>query len=152
MNTQISLSFELICLLSWLLKNEQAMLNTLIKHAVEHGFAEEIGKIDETDYLKVSDHLYDTVLDFLDFLEKNMIKNLETIQIDHKTKDVILPTLQKIEAGSMDFKTIWLSMQQTKARVGKTHTVAPENIQNPTEILFERLLKNWKPNNKETLN
>lgn len=151
MSTQISLSFELICLLSWLLKNEQAMLNSLVKHAIEKGFAEEIGKIDEDDYLKVSDQLYDTVIDFLDFLEKTMIKNLETIQVDHKTKDVILPTLQKIEAGSLDFKTIWLSMQQTKARVNKGQAI-PENLSNPTEILFERLLKNWKPNNKETLN
>lgn len=179
MTTQISLSFELICLINWLLKNETATLNSLVKNAIERGFAEELEKLEaqeqnmamnqSLEQTEETDNLYNTLLDFLDFLEHSLIKNLETMHVDHKTKDAILPALQKIETDSLDLKTMWLSMQQTKARVSKkTGTKAARNhhnhdhkvvekpqvtaVQNPTEILFEQLIKNWKPTSKETIN
>jgi hypothetical protein len=167
MTTQISLSLELISLINWMLKKEKTMLNSLVKHAIEHGFIEELAKAESAEQQYQPEELHNTLVDFLDFLEHTLIKNLETIQVDEKTKDAILPALQKIETDSLDFKTVWMSMQQTKARVGgkryhKTASVVkktPEAItapaalvQNPMEILFEELLKNWKPNNKETVN
>ncbi len=169
MSTQISLSFELICLVSWLLKNEKAMLNTLVKHAIQHGFVDELQQLENADQANTNENLYETLLDFLEHLEQTLIKNLETIHVDHKTKDEILPALQKIENDSLDFKTVWLSMQQTKAKVNKKHhkavnashahtpqssKPAPQDIAQPnaTDILFEQILKNWKPNNKESVN
>jgi hypothetical protein len=172
MSTQISLSLELISLLSWLLKHEKTALSNLVRNALEHGFAEEIDQIDNTVDNGVNEDLYNTVLDFLDYLEDNLIKNLENIQVDHKTKDTIMPTIQKLEGDSLDYKTLWMSMQQTKARMNKAtrkeitaeakSVVTEPSLQatepalqapkNANEILFEQLLKNWKPRNKETLN
>lgn len=173
MTAQISLSFELICLINWLLKNEPAMLNTLVKNAIERGFVDELEKVEMLEQspsteTEATDNLYNTLLDFLEFLEHTLIKNLETVQVDNTTKDAILPALQKLEVDSLDVKTMWLSMQQTKARVNKkmrakntqcsnshNHDVVEKPklaIESPTEILFEQLIKNWKPNNKETIN
>lgn len=166
MSAQISLSFELICLISWLLKNETATLNSLVKNAIERGFAEELEKLEALEQTLISeqteesDDLYNTLLDFLDYLEHSLFKNLETMHVDHTTKDAILPALQKIETNSLDIKTMWLSMQQTKARVGKksqakgARRLQPQvpALQNPTDILFEQLIKNWKPNGKEIIN
>ena len=42
MSAQISLSFELISLLNWLLRHEKTMLNNVISHSLERGFAEEL--------------------------------------------------------------------------------------------------------------
>lgn len=153
--------------MAWLIKHERASLNSLIKHAIEHGLGEELEKINTFDQTQ-ADALYDTLLDFINFMEKSLLKSLETVQVDNKTKDAILPALQKIETDILDFKTVWLSMQQTKARVSKNHhkesqiqeVHAPINngdaiakhSPDATEILFERLLKNWKPTNKETVN
>ena len=168
MSAQISLSFELVSLLNWLLRHEKTMLNTMVKHALERGFAEELEKIDPSTANADSEELYNTVLDFLDHLEHTVIKNLETVNVDNKTKDAIMPTLQKLEGDNLDQKTLWLSMQQTKARILKaqqtrTQKVTAENnprqetkvieqTQQANEILFEQLLKNWKPTNKETMN
>ncbi len=170
MSAQISLSFELISLLNWLLRHEKAMLNAMLKQALEHGFAEELEKVDAASIAAAeSEELYHTVLDFLEYLEHSLIKNLETINVDNKTKDAIMPTLQKLEADSLDHKTLWLSMQQTKARMLKakqlipqqqTKAIAPEaapeakidHSEHANKILFEQLLKNWKPNNKDVMN
>ena len=164
MTTQISLSLELISLINWMLKKEKTLLNSLVKHAIEHGFIEELAKAESTEQQYQPEEIHNTLVEFLDFLEHTLIKNLETIQVDEKTKDAILPALQKIETDSLDFKTAWMSMQHTKARVGRKRypkartetleatTTPTPMVQNPMEILFEELLKNWKPNNKETVN
>ena len=164
MSAQISLSFELISLLNWLVRHEKAMLNSIIRHALERGFAEELEKIDTTQTVANHEDLYNTVLDFLEYLEHALIKNMDSIHIDTSTKDAIMPTLHKLEADSLDQKTLWLSMQQTRARILKAQqekkSSAPAHetpqqtphSQHASEILFQQLLKNWKPNNKETMN
>lgn len=171
MSAQISLSFELISLLNWLLRHEKTLLNAMLKQALEHGFAEELEKVDAASMAAAeSEELYSTVLDFLEYLEQSLVKNLESIHVDNKTKDAIMPTLQKLEADSLDHKTLWLSMQQTKARMLKAKQLITQQQQpkaakteasgeaktNHTEhankILFEQLLKNWKPNNKDVMN
>lgn len=168
MSAQISLSFELVSLLNWLLRHEKTMLNTLVKHALERGFAEELDKIDPTTASTDGEELYNTVLDFLDHLEHTLIKNMESVHVDNRTKEAIMPTLQKLEGDNLDQKTLWLSMQQTKALILKAQQAVPQKSMTDTavasqatpanhnqqanEILFQQLLKNWKPNNKETMN
>ena len=163
MSSPVSLSFELICLLNWLVRREKALLNTLVKRAVENGFVGELEIGSEVDSMESPEQLYTAVLDFLEFLEQALIRNLETIQVDGNTKDRILPALQKIEPGNLDLRTVWLSMQQTKTRLKKELKMPTQTsqrisedekivIQGPEKILFEQLLKNWKPTNKETLN
>ena len=69
MTTQISLSFELICLISWLLKNDKVMINTLVKHALDNGFVEEIAKIDAENHGEVAENMYSNLVTFLEYLE-----------------------------------------------------------------------------------
>lgn len=171
MSAQISLSFELISLLNWLLRHEKVTLNTMLKQALEHGFAEELERVDAASMAAAeSEELYSTVLDFLEYLEQSLVKNLESIHVDNKTKDAIMPTLQKLEADSLDHKTLWLSMQQTKARMLKAKQLITQqqppkaaktessgeaknsHTEHANKILFEQLLKNWKPNNKDVMN
>lgn len=150
--------------MSWLLKNEKQGLNTLIKHAVQHGFSEELEKVESLDHTKVSEQLYTTILDFLVLLEQILMKNLETISLDTTTKDAILPALEKIDLDSLDDRTIWLSMQQTKDKLHKHNNHSLKHKHNTEEkttkqasneqakkILFEQLIKNWKPTKNEPL-
>ena len=70
MTAHISLSFELISLITWIIKNERNLLNNLVKQAVEHGFAEELNNVQTVpDPKTVNDHMAHNVLDFLEFLE-----------------------------------------------------------------------------------
>ncbi len=157
-SNNISLSLELICLMNWLLKHEKQGLNTLIKQAIQHGFAKELEKIDTQNYTQIADDLYSTILDFLLHFEKVLLKNIETVQLDSATQNAILPALERIDIDSVDGKTLWLSMQQTKAKLGKNgqETVKPaelaEKQQDPKAIFFEQIIKNWKPTKDDLLN
>ncbi|MFA5306135.1 MAG: hypothetical protein WC365_01660 [Candidatus Babeliales bacterium] len=155
MTTQISLSLELVYLINWMLTHQRSQLNALVKQAIKKGFIEELATIDEAE-TQSTDFLYATLTDFLDYLEKNLIKQLETVTVSQETKDNVVPALRKVDMNNLDFKTVWSSMQQTRARLGSPSTpqLAPTNneVQNATEILFEEILKNWKPTNKETVN
>jgi hypothetical protein len=158
MTTQISLSLELVYLINWMLTHQRAQLSAIVQQAVKQGLVEELSTLEEVEHTQSADFLYATLTNFLDFLEKNLIKQLETINVGSDVKDAIVPTLRKVDANNLDFKTVWESMQHTKARL-KAPTTSPRRTravppvtQNATEILFEELLKNWKPNNKETVN
>ncbi len=167
MSTQVSLSIELVCLLNWLVRHEKAMLNNLLKHALERGFADELDKIDVTLLGGDNEELQNTVLDFLDYLEYLLARNLEAVHVDHTTRNAIMPTLQRLAIDNLDDRTLQASMRHTKAQVlrpenqqtidGLAQTMAPAQArqaqsQHINKILFEQLLKNWKPNNKETMN
>ncbi len=156
MTTQISLSLELVYLINWMLTHQRSQLNALVKQAIKQGFIEELATIDEAENIQSADFLYATLTDFLDYLEKNLIKQLETISVNQEAKDSVMPALRKVDMNNLDFKTVWSSMQQTKVRLGTPNTpqrrAASNEVQKATEILFEEILKNWKPTNKETVN
>ena len=154
MNTSLSLSFELIYLMDWLLKNEKKMLNALIKHAIKKGLAHDIKKLDSTDVNDVSEKLYDTILDFLLYFEDSLAKNLDTVQLDTKTEDAILPTLKRIDLDNLGENTVKLSMQETKSQLNDSAEEEEGTVfkNHADKVLFEQILKNWKPTTKDTLN
>ena len=155
MNTSLSLSFELIYLMGWLLKNEKKMLNALIKHAIKKGLAQDIKSLNPTDFSQVSDKLYNVILDFLLYLEDSLAKNLDNIQLDTKTEDAILPSVKKIDLENLDLSTIKLSMQQAKSQLNNLEAIADNDQafeEDAKKLLFEQILKNWMPTKNESLN
>lgn len=155
MNTSLSLSFELIYLMGWLLKNEKKMLNALIKHAIKKGVAQDIKSLNPADFSEVSDKLYNVILDFLLYLEDSLAKNLDNVQLDTKTEEAILPAIKKIDQEALDINTIKLSMQQAKSQLNEQDLQAGEGEtfeEDAKKLLYEQILKNWMPTKNEDLN
>lgn len=153
MSSHVSISFELILLINWIMKNEKTLINTLIKNALEKGFLQELEKNNQKDTIQTSDQLYAIILEFLIQLEKALIKNLETIAQDQQATEAVLPIFKKMNFENIDLKTIWLSLQQAKTKFNKSYPQKQPAAENEaTTLLFEQLLKNWKPTKKEPLN
>lgn len=156
MNSSLSLSFELIYLMGWLLKNEKKMLNALVKHAIKKGLAHDLKEMNPSDLGDMSDKLYKVILDFLVYLEDSLAKNLDSVDLDSKTEDAILPAVKKLDYDHLDLKTIRLSMQQAKSQLSNNPDGPQENdvtfVEDAQKLLYEQILKNWAPNNNETLN
>lgn len=134
------------------------MLNALIKHAIKKGLARDIKNLDSTDVNEASEKLYDTILDFLLYLEDSLANNLDNVQLDTKTEDAILPTLKRIDLDNLGENTVKLSMQETKSQLSdfleedESEKNEVEFKKNAAKVLFEQILKNWKPTTKDILN
>lgn len=158
MDSSISLSFELILLLGWLQKHEKPVLDAVVKQALKNGFLQYLEQTQNNDIQKQrSDSLYAAILEFLLHLETALAKNLNTIYLDEATTNALSPALKKIDFGNMNLKSVWLSMQQAKEKLAnKNSQIAHEQDEFASEqasaVLFEKLLKNWKPTKKEPLN
>lgn len=141
MDKHLSLSFELIYLMGWLLKHEKGMLNSLIKHALKNGLAEDLEKIHLDSQTDASQELQATILEFLAFLERALAKNLdaslETSSTDRQDTAEIKTRLERAK----QLLSKELSSQQEKNQ--KTDDKAPKKSS------FNQVLKNWKPSKND---
>jgi len=137
------------------MQNEKAALNALVKQAVKNGFIDELEQLENPEQIASQEFLYTTVFEFLLHLEKNLIKHLETIQANTQ-EELLFPALQRMDAANLDARTMWLSMHQAKNVLTKTKTVLPAtsdtSANQAATVLFERIIKNWKPDQNEPLN
>ncbi len=149
----ISLSFELICLMSWLMKNEKKSINALVKLAIEHGFTENLEVGNEDDPHQMAEHLYSTVTDFLLYLEESLLQQLNE-NSDLSQQD-LLPMIKKLD-GELDRATLWQSMQQTRKELSNLNlnSTQPDTAsRRDAELLFlKKMLKNWSLSEEEIIN
>lgn len=157
MNSSLSLSFELIYLMGWLLKNDQAKLKQLVVEAVEQGFIEEVDAMSDADYLLLSDQMQSTVEQFMDYLEEVITESVQGADVNNGLFQGLVPVLKKFDTDSVDQKTVSLAMQQTKKKLSykkkqgdKLNALAVTESE-ANNILFERLLKNWNPSKKDLM-
>ncbi|MFH1832196.1 MAG: hypothetical protein ABH827_05365 [bacterium] len=155
MNSSLSLSLELICLLSWLLKNEKHMLNDVVKEAIKNGLIHDINKLELEEMSKITEDLDTTILDFLIYLEDSLADNLKTVPYHAKAETDITPTLKKIESIGFNPNTLRTSIKQVKAQIIKEKQHNPKvstDTEYAKQVLFKQIIKNWKPSSKDTMN
>lgn len=155
MNSSLSLSIELIYLMGWLLKNDKSKLNALVKQAMNDGLAYDLQQLHDIEHEEMSEHLHDTVINFLSYMEEALTNNLDALNIKHDAEQVMLPALNKVEDDSLNDGTLHVSLQQAKAALQKeieSGVVKGVNPDYAKQLLFKRILENWQPNNEEILN
>ena len=157
MNSSLSLSFELIYLMGWLLKRDKAKLKKLVAEAIEQGFIDEVDALSDADYLLLSDQMQSTVEQFMESLEDAITEGVQSMHGSEPMHQDLAPTLKKFDTDLLDEKTLSLSMQQTKKKLShkKKHHAKQESLvpvdAEANSILFERLLKNWNPSKKDLM-
>ncbi len=159
MSDTFSLSLELILLMNWLLKNDKTKFKALINDAMKDGLSGELEQIEDYEInLNDADFLHNTILDFLFFMEDTLVECLEEKDSDNHSGEKLKPTLQKLNPGSIDLKTIWQSMLETKRQLKqeKDKQVAQNAQKNPgnemKNMLLTKILKNWNPKGNEPVN
>jgi len=147
MSSHFTLSFELVLLMNWLLKNGKKEVAALVRFAIKNGFISLLEKANEAEHLKNLEDLPNTVLDFIMLLEDSLIDALEEIELESSAKEKLVPTIKKLDLQKIDIKTLWLSMQQTKSSLFLNAKGG-----SPQKIFYEKILKNWTPAKNEPLN
>lgn len=154
MDKHLSLSFELIYLMGWLLEHEKGMLNSLIKHAIKNGLAQDLEKVNfDMHDNDSSKDLQAIILDFLSFLERSLAKNLDALDIalaeesnhqdhgnntDHEQDNTNLRTRLK-QATQLLAKKLESKNESSKKTGGKKSQ----------QSAFNEILKNWKPSKRD---
>ncbi|MFH1643698.1 MAG: hypothetical protein ABIA74_00795 [bacterium] len=149
MESNLSLSLELIVLMDWLLKKGDKEFEKIIDFALKNGFVQELQTIDENKYLEIAEILPNVILDFLFTLEDILFELLEKSNLDQDSKAKLIPTVEHLDLQKLDSKTIWLSLQQAKSTMKKKKLTTSNEAK---RILFKKLLENWQPKLNEPMN
>lgn len=142
MDKHLSLSFELIYLMGWLLKHEKGMLNSLIKHALKNGLAQDLEKVHFDEHGEASQELQSIILEFLAFLERSLAKNLDASHDETHHSDQKQADAQEIKLRLQRAKQLL-----TKEFSARNHVGADEKntTKEPRKDMLDQVLKTWKP-------
>lgn len=154
MSTNLSLSFELLCLMGWLLRQHKEEVAALIASAVEKGFIDELEISDMRDFIDHPSMSNEMVNEFFSFLERTVQKQLEGRQIDVQCQGFLADEVKKIDGQFVDQRVLFASIQNVKKKLllnSKEIDTLEENEQVKSS-LCENILKQWNPSQQDQLN
>ncbi len=145
-NNQLTISYELLYLMQWLLENEPDRLKKLIVQALHKGLKEEMQEASKNQNLTTTEDLQYSVVDFLTLLESLLHEAINEYTLKKLTEKKLMPALNQIDNTVCDTSTVQFSIEKASSRL-EHH---PQ--ENPQEVLFKELLKCWKPRKKAAVN
>ncbi|MBP7854526.1 hypothetical protein KAZ82_01155 [Candidatus Babeliales bacterium] len=145
---QFVISYELLHVLEWLLKHQEAELSQIIAQAIIKGYEEKLQKQHLSDQIQNSDDVTQSIVKFFNFLEQNMAM-MNHLEHDAKITHVnILKALDQIDPETLDYDTIKSTVLATAEKI------KPKNNDEAKSLFFKELLKQWNPKkekNKELI-
>lgn len=142
---QFVVSYELLSLLKWLVEHDANKLKKIIGKALETGLKHELRAIDITSK-ENSEEIHHSIVEFLGLLEVLLYECLSDDLVKQAIEKKLMPAIDHIDSTICDDATLQSSIQTATAK-SEHH---PER--NPKELLFEELLKHWKPAKKSAAN
>jgi hypothetical protein len=152
MSSGLSLSFELIYLMGWLLKNNKAKLKQLVLEAIQAGIMEEVAAMHDVDYLLLSDQMQGTVEQFMEYFEQAINEGMLGSEASLGAPYNLAPVFKKFDPRLFDQRTLLLSLQEAKKKISyKKKTDPSVSDIDDNSILFERILKNLNHSKKDLM-
>lgn len=147
-DTQFMLSYELVCLLRWLMEHNEPQLKNLIKKALASGLKKEIKSIDSLHQAHQNslEEIQMSIIDFFGLLEAILLETMHEQAVQATIEKNLMPAIEHIDARECDTAIINHSIERV---VSKIDNASSEHAQ---EMLFQEILRRWKPNKKKTLN
>lgn len=142
---QFVVSYELLSLLKWLVEHDANKLKKVIGKALETGLKKEL-RATENWAKGDSEGIHHSIVEFLGLLEMLLHECLDENLAQQAIEKKLMPAIDHIDMTICDDAMVQSSVQ--KATVKSEHH--PER--NPKELLFEELLKHWKPAKKSAAN
>jgi len=144
---QCVLSYELICLLQWLVEHNNPQLKSIIKKALDAGLKKEIKKANNHNNFNNLEEIQHNVVDFFKVLESLLVESIHEQTAQKTLVNNLMPTIEHIDTAGCDDATIRSSIERVVTKI-ENHTKEPAE-----ELLFKELLRRWKPTkNKDGFN
>ncbi|MGA9530805.1 MAG: hypothetical protein WBQ73_02840 [Candidatus Babeliales bacterium] len=139
--TQLTVSYELIILLQWLIKYESRKLKKMVASSYKKGLSEALDSIYTTIATKPEwpQELHDTFVTFFSLLE-NIVKEVTTEStLDTFLDKKLLSTLDQIDPKICDMQTIKYSLELVAEKLKNR----PDS--NTQQLLLSEILRQWAP-------
>lgn len=147
---QFIVSYELLHILQWLLTYEKEAFSHLVEQAYIQGLQTIKNNSEVYEQIEESEQLQNSVLDFFNFLEKEVSIVAQAESIKHIMQKNLLKTLDHIDPKVFDAAIIQESMQVTAEKIN------PARNHQAKDYFLKQLLKKWHPkkekNKKHSLN
>jgi len=146
-NGQFAISYELLCLLRWLIENDTESLKNIVHYAIQNGLQTELQKIDTiSDINLATSGIEDNIGDFFKVLEIILVDAIDAETIRKAKAKKLMSAVNKIDASLCDDNTVRISLEKT------TDSLERNPKANPKELLYKEILKQWHPQDKKVLN
>lgn len=140
---QFTLSYELLCLLEWLMQHEGEKLRKIVHKAVQtHSFHEKIQALDQQKSADELGLMHISILDFFNLLESFLQKSLHDRVTSKARSQNLLSSLDQFDATVCDQQTMHSCLEKTTTAIDSNPSL------NAKEQLFKEILKQWKPDKK----
>lgn len=142
---QLVISYELLCLLHWLIEHDTTKIQRMIHAALKKGLYRQITHKEHKSNIQSLDQAQQTMSEFFIILEALFLDTLTTYEDAQTTQKDTLPELDRIDTKDYDSSTVQLSIEQATKNAHKSENTLQE-------LLFQELLRRWKPNKNSIIN
>lgn len=146
-NQQFVISYELLCLLRWIIEHDAEKLKKIIARAVASGLKDNMNKLDEiqSQQEEVED-IQHSIIEFFGLMEGLLAESINEHAVKTAMEKNLMPTIDHIDSTVCDDATVRFSIEKA------TNKLEQYPKENPQEVLYKELLKRWKPAKKNILN
>ena len=144
-DTQFVLSYELVCLLRWLIEHNEPQLKGLIKKALSAGLKKELKCTESFNQAQQCslEEIQMNIVDFFSMLEAILLETMHEQAVQATIEKNLMPAIEHIDAAECDTAVISNSIERV---VSKMDNASTERAQ---EMLFQEILRQWKPSKKK---
>lgn len=137
-SNQFALSYEVLCLLQWLIDTKAEKLKQMIAQGFKDGQLRHKmaanAKNDEAQY---------SLIEFFSLLEELLIEVSGEQAVQKAIEKNLMPAIDQIDATICNDETVQMSIARATAKMER------RPHENPKELLFKEILKQWKPDKKK---
>jgi len=148
-DNQFVISYELICLLQWILEHESDQLKMLVQRAMQSDMLQDDAtKSDDGEENTTStiEDIQEIIIDFFELCDTLMAEVSHEQSIKKAIAKNLMPAIGQIDSKVCDNNTVRSSINSTTEQLDITPNASAK------ETLFREILRQWKPNKKQAIN
>jgi hypothetical protein len=147
--TQFVISYELLCLLHWIVEHDYEKLKKIITKSLSSGLKEELNRISQRPNTLSEEEAHEmqqSIIDFFALLEGALVDSLHDHALQKAMEKKLMPAIEHIDMAICDDATVRSSLEHASTKIEHA------SIDHAQEVLFKELLRRWKPSKKHILN
>lgn len=138
---QFAISYEILCLLRWLVDNEPEKIKKMISRAANRGLKEKMNHIQNLSEKEALADAHENMIEFFSTLEAMLEDTIDEQTTKTAFAYHLLPALAHIDSQACGNNLIRESLDKIDRKRNNDH-------QKPQDILLQEILKQWKPSKR----